>query len=356
MKYNLNICYEKIIMEQLFRLEKTIQQKNLQNLKNAEKINRYELEYLYNVFDIYQSNFIKHYDECEVDSDVIDEIIDTKYGYGYNPPSTIKKSGIAISYGVIVFYWDSIDKKEYYLIAQRRDSITYADFIRGKYKFEYLQRYFTLMTKTEREILKQYTNNKYSFEELWNDMHIINKNDVKSEIKAKKAWSKIESHNILNYLLNETHSNITETDWEFPKGRKMKNEDSISCAMREFEEEVNINSDNLIMLRRSKPFITTFYGSNDKLYQTILFPALMKRMIIPEKKHMNNLIRKEYISQEVSRVKWVSFDELKRHMNKTKYEFIEKEFRPWLYENITDNGYMKCGIRKSSFYNFRSTI
>lgn len=342
-------------MEHLFRLEKTIQQKNLQILKNSEKINMYELDYLSHVFDIHDSQIINHYDECEIDSNLINNVINTKYGYGYDPPQIVKKSGVAISYGLIVFYWDSVDKKEYYLIAQRRDSITYADFIRGRYKFEYLQRYFTLMTQHERDILKKYILNQYTFDDIWNDMHMINK-DQKSEFKARKAWSKIESENILKYLLETTTSNVKHTDWEFPKGRKLKNEDSILCAIREFEEEVNINSDNLIMLRRTKPFTSTFYGSNDKIYQTILFPALMKRMIVPEKKYFNNLIRPEFISQEISQVKWVTFDELKKYIDYKKYSFIETEFRPWLYENITDTGYMKCGIRKSNFYNFRLTV
>lgn len=342
---------------QLYRLKEMLMLKNILSLVKSNKINKYdanEISNLLNIHPVYEDYYnyanCTHWEQIDIDSEHIDQIMDTSYGFGNEPPQIIKKSGMAISYGIIVFYWDQIEEKEYYLITQRRDSIPFADFIRGRYKLEYLPRYFSLMTEQERNIIKQ-----YKFDDIWNDMHIINKADIKHEQRARKSWQKLLSNNIIE-LLNSTPCNVRETEWEFPKGRRMKDEDIIKCALREFEEESNIDKSNLILLKRHKPFIDIFYGSNDKLYQTVYFPAIIKRKIIPEKQYINNIIRHSFVSQEISDLKWVTFSDLYYYLDSRKYNLIKNEFRPWIYENITNNGFMKCGIRKTDNYKFRLTI
>jgi 8-oxo-dGTP pyrophosphatase MutT (NUDIX family) len=46
-------------------------------------------------------------------------------------------------------------------------------------------------------------------------------------------------------MLNNLNINYEHPEWEFPKGRKNKDESDIECALREFEEETGINRDKL---------------------------------------------------------------------------------------------------------------
>lgn len=350
-------------MQNLYNLDKVVRNKTIKSLLSEGVISRYEYNVLLSIFDndsmnnniIFDDdnmnyNIIHHYDEIELDGDIIDHIMNSKCGYGHDVPYLFKRTNVAVSYGIIVFVWDSNEQMEYYLVTQRRDSIPYTDLVLGRYKLEYLPRYFTLMTKKEREIIAN-----YNFDDIWDDMFVINKPDIKNENRARKSWYRLQSQGIIQHLLNTTESNIEEPEWEFPKGRKTRYEDHIECAMREFEEEANVERKHLIVLNR-KPFIDTFYGSNDKVYQSIYFPALMKKKILPKKTYyIHSIIRNSFVNQEISNVKWVSFNELHNYIDKRKYNMIKDEFRPWLLQNINNDGFMRCGVRKSNSYPFRMT-
>src|SRR6188508_2395973 len=70
------------------------------------------------------------------------------------------------SYGIILFYID-IDENIWYLICQRRDTIEYADFIRGRYTKTMLNAYISLMSQDERERILT-----YDFRDLWDDLWV----------------------------------------------------------------------------------------------------------------------------------------------------------------------------------------
>lgn len=295
-----------------------------------------------NDLDLNLYGYITHWEQIDIDSEMVNKIYDIKTGFGHEAPTNIKRSGMAISYGMIVFYWCQKTQQAYYLLTQRRDSIPYAIFVRGLYKdTEYLPRYFSLMTNEEKHILKNYT-----FEEIWNDLHIEPPISKTLKQRAMRTWESIVENGTLDELLNSTTYDVTECDFEFTKGRKMKDEDAFSCAMREFQEEASIDASHIIPLRRETPFIDTFFGSNDKLYQSVYFPGICKRMIMPKVIHNDSLIRKNYVSLECSQIKWVPFSELHNYLDKRKYTLIKNEFQPWVESNMLETGYMKSGIRK----------
>ena len=74
-----------------------------------------------------------------------------------------KRSPI-ISYGIILFT-DKNDPK--FLLAQRRDTIEYVDFIKGNRYYIPLEDYAINMTEEERERILN-----YEFDDLWNDLWI----------------------------------------------------------------------------------------------------------------------------------------------------------------------------------------
>jgi len=118
------------------------------------------------------------------------------------------------SYGILLFYVDFNDQI-WYLLAQRRDTIEYTDFIRGRYSQLNLEIYFRLMTSDERKRLTTYT-----FDELWDDLWVNHDNSFYKDMRSK-AQAKYESNSsIMNTLLETTVSITTEPSWGFPKGKK----------------------------------------------------------------------------------------------------------------------------------------
>ena len=98
-----------------------------------------------------------------------------------------------LSYGIILFHKD---KGNVYriIMVERKDSISYIEFIRGKYKsiynYEYLNLLFSRVSEYEKEKLK--TNN---FVSLWKDLW-IHTDTISNRIK--REYSK--SHESFNQL------------------------------------------------------------------------------------------------------------------------------------------------------------
>ena len=93
--------------------------------------------------------------------------------------ATEPNKSCATSYGIILFHIDLNDKL-WYLIAQRRDTIEYTDFLRGRYSYLNLAAYFRLMTPTERGRLSKYT-----FNELWDDLWVNHNSNYYKEMRSK---------------------------------------------------------------------------------------------------------------------------------------------------------------------------
>jgi len=155
------------------------------------------------------------------------------------------------SYGVIVFRVlnnsVTLKKEIEYLMIRRKDSFGYIDFIRGKYSpynVVHLQNIIDEMSLEEKSRLL-----KYSFGELW-IMMWGEKSNIQyrhEEALSLKKFEIIKSgvmvNNILitlEMLITQSSTKWTETEWEFPKGRRNNKEKDLVCAVREFEEETGL--------------------------------------------------------------------------------------------------------------------
>ena len=163
-----------------------------------------------------------------------------------------------ISYGIICYHvsYDESNKTfvPKFLMVQRKDSLSYVEFIRGKYCPEnraYIMKLFMNMTGDERDRIIS-----NDFDKLWKNMWCkteeeTNKNFTKEYMEAadkynmlKKGYYLKTDHALINfslqYILENTHAIYEDTEWGFPKGRRNINEDDVSCALREFKEETGI--------------------------------------------------------------------------------------------------------------------
>lgn len=174
-----------------------------------------------------------------------------------------------------------------FLMVQRKDSLSYVEFIRGKYDIQnrqYLIKLFSHMTEDERTRIR---NN--SFEFLWKSMWCktddeTNKNFTKEYNDAHEKFAMLQKGYYLktddkmtliniNTLLDSTLAEFSETEWGFPKGRRNINEDDLSCAVREFKEETGIHPKCIRLCQDIKPLEEVFSGTNKVRYKHIYYVA-----------------------------------------------------------------------------------
>lgn len=229
------------------------------------------------------------------------------------------------SFGIISY--KNVDKQLYYLMVQRKDTLCYTEFIRGKYDIKnirYITKLLKNMTKFEQNKL---LNN--DFDHCWNTMWVNNSNNMRKEynnssnkFKMLKTGYKIKSKNeVIEITLDNliTDECLIETEWEFPKGRRKINEKDIFCALREFEEESGIHKNLLLVEDNCKQYEEIFVGSNNLRYRNIFYIASYTK---------NNIYDTFYNSRnndqikEVMDVKWFPYDVVCEKI-KTKVEKLE---------------------------------
>jgi 8-oxo-dGTP pyrophosphatase MutT (NUDIX family) len=192
------------------------------------------------------------------------------------------------------------------LLICRKDSLSFVDFMRGKYNLEdidYVINLFDKMTLGEREFIK---NNDFDY--LWNYLWGENvANQYKNEEKLSKVkFFKIKegyklNNNIydLNYIINNCKSIYNEPEWGFPKGRRNYQEKDIMCGLREFEEETGYKKNDLLLLNNILPLEEIFTGSNYKSYKHKYFLGYMQNIKNPS----NN-----FQTIEISKIQWTNIE------------------------------------------------
>jgi len=217
------------------------------------------------------------------------------------------------SYGIILCR--PSNKGVQFLMIRRKDSFGYIDFIRGKYSpynIEQLQHTINEMSVNEK---KQIINE--PFNKLWAMMwgNASSENQFRSEesISVKKfelITNGVYINNVkytLRDLVEKSDTAWTETEWEFPKGRRNPQERDLDCGLREFEEETGYPQNTIAIVENILPFEEIFIGSNHKSYKHKYFLAYMSEYKNQEKDDMVNL--QKYQKSEVSKLEWKTFDE-----------------------------------------------
>lgn len=231
------------------------------------------------------------------------------------------------------------DKSEEYprikfLMIQRKDTIGYIDFIRGKYTD--LDTCINEMTKNEKLNLLTKT-----FDELWNELWICNKtheNFYKQEYyQAKNKFNKLD----INNLVRTIESKFLFQEFSFPKGRRNIRERNIDCAEREFFEETQYNKETYQFIKNYPTIEETFTGTNGIVYKHIYYLVKMRDDIKPPCVNTNN---KTQLS-EVQNIGWFTYDEC-LHLIRP-YDNEKKKILSDVYNDIINmNGNYEC----SDFY------
>lgn len=222
-----------------------------------------------------------------------------------------------------------------YLMVQRKDSLSYGTFLRGKYSINmraYLLQLFGGMTSAERAGLLE-----YDFDTLWKQLwqvdacnsHMREYEDARAKFETLKRGYYVktgasapvssvaaagDTANIefvdLRTLLSSTQPpKDDETEWGFPKGRRNINEDDAVCAVREFCEETAVPMQALHLLPPFKPFEEVFTGSNGVRYRHVYYIALVTDAALcnPSLRSIEPGSRLQ--RREVRSVAWFGFDD-----------------------------------------------
>lgn len=183
------------------------------------------------------------------------------------------------------------------LMIRRKDSMSFAEFMRGKYNAEevdYVSRLMKNMTLKEQASIAS-----DSFESLWRQLW----GDDRTTSDYAQSREKFNSLDRIALMRNNM-SEYTEPEWGFPKGRRMRSESDLACAIREFDEETNIPREAFVVLKNIV-LTETFVGLNNVQYKHVYFVALLKEP------GLVNLVQKLTPVQrrEISGIGWKTFEE-----------------------------------------------
>jgi 8-oxo-dGTP pyrophosphatase MutT (NUDIX family) len=249
----------------------------------------------------------------------------------------LRESDPIISYGIILFhvideakdaeYLNSIDNNKcdnplkhgdlLFLIAQRRHTISFVDFVSGKLpdNDRDMIRYISMMSYDEKRLLIEYKN---CFDKLWNII-FTNKNFVRDKERASILFIKNNSKYFKNYL-SDLKTVVNDKPWGFPKGRMKKEECGIECAKREFNEETDLDFNKYKICVYNISWTDDYVGTDGKYYRNIFYPAKCEVItkIEPTAHAYDN-----YITPEIGKIEWVKIDQSKGKLTDRQIEILK---------------------------------
>lgn len=226
-----------------------------------------------------------------------------------------------MSFGIICY--KVFNKEIKYIMIQRKDSLSFMEFVRGKYNYDdyvYIKQLIEYMADSEKSMILN-----SSFEQIWNytwcQVPQTPFKHTKEYLDSKSKFEYILNNNHLKSLLTVKNikDNDTEQEWGFPKGRKKLRESDIDCALREFCEETQLCKDDIIINKEISPFQEIFFGTNNILYKHVYYIANITN------DNAELVIDNSCIEQvrEIRALKWFSYNEVLKHIKNHNIERIK---------------------------------
>lgn len=228
------------------------------------------------------------------------------------------------SFGIICYRFPSgKTAPPLYLMIQRKDSLCFMEFIRGKYETtdaEYIKKLLSGMTQDERQMILT-----MSFTDLWNCIWLqpslprltAEYENARSKFEALETGQGCLPGECLREYILTTDSPYSESEFGFPKGRRKLRENDMTCAVREFHEETGFTENDIYVHSDIAPFEEVFYGTNNVRYRHVYYLARMIKQDCD-----NPQIDPENINQmrEVRAVKWFNYEETVAHIREYNVE------------------------------------
>ena len=161
---------------------------------------------------------------------------------------------------------NNINDNIQFLIVQRKHSLGYMEFMRGRYTIDNIDSLNHLIEQMSPDEINDIHNNDFDY--LWNTLwdlnNIKNKNHHKEYIQSKQKFYQIKLNNPEIFI--EIKPLYSFNEWGFPKGRRESYESDLLCAIREFEEETNLEEPIYTILEKCKSIRENLTGTNGVHY------------------------------------------------------------------------------------------
>lgn len=205
------------------------------------------------------------------------------------------------------------------LMIRRKDSMSFAEFMRGKYdptNTEYVSLLFANMTLQEQTSIVCESFDTL-WRQLWGDDH-----SSPEYMYSKDRFARVDRDGMMRNNL----SPYKEPEWGFPKGRRIRTETDIECAIREFNEETNVPRDAYTILKDIR-LEETFMGLNGIRYRHVYFVALLTSPdLVNVGQKMTYMQRRE-----ISAIGWKTFAECRAYIRP---HHVQREDMVEVLENI----------------------
>lgn len=232
--------------------------------------------------------------------------------------------------------WDSnnhpINPNIQFLMVQRKNSLGYLEFIRGRYNTDNI---FTLTHLLEQMTPQELNDiNTKDFDILWNDLwdsnNIRNKNHHKEYLTSKQKFYQLKLS--YGHVLSNTKPLFNFNEWGFPKGRRESYESDLVCAVREFEEETTLSENDYVILEKCKSIRENLTGTNGVNYAHNYFLS-----VLVNNSNSNSI---DETNREIGQTKILNITECLdriRPYHKNKIKIIKSIY------NIVNNFLLECG-------------
>ena len=211
------------------------------------------------------------------------------------------------SFGVIAVKF--VEGVPHYLLVRRRDSISYVEFLRGKYKMDnpaYISLLINGMSADERRRLLT-----GAFPALWgalwnsqNTRQFRNEYEIAQRtFEAIRNTGDISGRLLVEYVEHASEA-WAEPEWGFPKGRRTLRETERRCALREFAEETGLPETAVHLVEDEPVYLEEYTGTNGIQYKQIYFVGA----VAPDNTvHLEPTNR--VMSREIGDIQWLPFEE-----------------------------------------------
>jgi 8-oxo-dGTP pyrophosphatase MutT (NUDIX family) len=197
-----------------------------------------------------------------------------------------------------------------FLMIRRKHSLGYIEFIRGRYNVENVDGIIFLFRQMTTEEIKWVSIR--TFEELWNDLWLCNKNKNTYQtefVLSKNKFDKLKNMDDENLLSLDFYvKNVKPTwsspEWGFPKGRRHLHETDLTCALREFQEESGFRDGEYIVLDKLEPLHENLIGTNGIHYKHIYYSTISLTDRTPE---ISSDIPNQH--DEIGDIGWFTYDQ-----------------------------------------------
>ena len=220
---------------------------------------------------------------------------------------------------------------------QRKDSLCYIEFLRGKYDIYNLDYIQTLIDKCSLEEKERLSS---PFDILWKKLWLLDDDDDSfidtsdyrkgcdkfNKLSKGYLYMKTNKYINLDFFITNSTTSYSESEWEFPKGRRNNNESDLECAQREFGEETNLSTDDYQLIENVNTFSEDFMGENRVRYRYIYYIGTLTELEKPVFIDTDN--KDQYT--EIKDIRWFSKGDglnIIRNYHHTRRDVIHKIFK-----------------------------